>query len=248
MFDGRSKYLLLNKREDLSTSARAGLKEIVEIVEFMRENRRAFWLFCHLSFIHYKLDDYSNELHLDRKKECNAVKKQYKKLLNEKVSQGLPESVLEEPGVWTFPVKYCFWTWMDESLLNDQGHPFTLMDQLELIDREEPARVQCNSCTSLLAVELLEWRNLVSAVPSRIVPALSVQASCDDVKFEEAGMDVAMTDYEAGLRASTECRVVRQFAGGRPSSLRPACGASSSRAQEPTPARGRAPPSPNRPR
>ncbi|GMF52628.1 unnamed protein product [Phytophthora fragariaefolia] len=48
MLDGRSKYLLLHKREDLSPSARSGLEEIVE---FMRKNRRAFWLFCPWFFI-----------------------------------------------------------------------------------------------------------------------------------------------------------------------------------------------------
>ncbi|GMF50359.1 unnamed protein product [Phytophthora fragariaefolia] len=67
----------------------------------------------------------------------------------------------------------------------------------------------------LLAVELLEWSHLASGVSSRIVPARSVQASGDDVKFEESGMDVAMTDYEAGP-LGRDCLHRMRMAGVRP--------------------------------
>ncbi|KAE8886651.1 hypothetical protein PF003_g29350 [Phytophthora fragariae] len=93
-------------------------------------------LFC-IPFIDHRLDDNSAELHADRKKECDTAKKNYKKLLDDKVRDGLPESVLEEPGIW-----------MDNSQLNDQGRPFSLAEQLRIVDKLEPARVQWNSCDS----------------------------------------------------------------------------------------------------
>ncbi|GMF35122.1 unnamed protein product [Phytophthora fragariaefolia] len=66
----------------------------------------------------------------------------------------------------------------------------------------------------LLAVELLERRDLGSGVSSRIVPALSDRASSDDVKFEKSWMDIAMTDYEAGL-LGRECFHRMRMAGVR---------------------------------
>ncbi|GMF43711.1 unnamed protein product [Phytophthora fragariaefolia] len=67
----------------------------------------------------------------------------------------------------------------------------------------------------LLAVELLEWRDLTSGVSFRIVPALSIQAPGDDVKLEESMMDVAMTDYKAGL-FGRECLHQMRMVGVRP--------------------------------
>ncbi|KAE8990079.1 hypothetical protein PR001_g21595 [Phytophthora rubi] len=145
MFQRRLKFLILHSADDLSARAKS---DLVDIVEFMWTHRRTFWLIGHWFFIDHHRDDYSANLHTERKKECDTVKKSYKKLLDDKVRGGIPESVLEEPGVWTFPTKCCFWVWMEKSQLNDQGHPFALREQLKIVDELEPAGVQWNSCDS----------------------------------------------------------------------------------------------------
>ncbi|KAE9066560.1 hypothetical protein PF010_g27812 [Phytophthora fragariae] len=145
MFQQRLKFMILHSADDLSARAKTDLDDIVE---FMWTHRHTFWVIGHWFFIDHHRDDYSANLHTERKKECDTVKKSYKKILDDKVRGGLPESVLEEPGVWTFPAKCCFWVWMDKSQLNDQGHPFALMEQLRIVDELEPARVQWNSCNS----------------------------------------------------------------------------------------------------
>ncbi|KAE9086880.1 hypothetical protein PF010_g19931 [Phytophthora fragariae] len=145
MFQQRLKFLILHSADDLSDRAKS---DLVDIVEFMWTHRRTFWLIGHWFFIDHHRDDYSANLYTERKKECDAVKKNYKKLLNDKVRGGLPESVLEEPGFWTFPAKCCFWVWMDKSQLDDQGRPFSLPEQLRIVDMLEPTRVQWNSCDS----------------------------------------------------------------------------------------------------
>ncbi|KAE8988515.1 hypothetical protein PR001_g22019 [Phytophthora rubi] len=145
MFQQRLKFLILHSADDLSARARS---DLVDIVEFMWTHCRTFWLIGHLFFIDHHRDDYSANLHTERKKECDAVKKNYKKLLDDKVRGGLPESVLEEPGIWTFPAKCCFWVWMDKSQFDAQGRPFALTEQLRIVDKLEPARVQWNSCDS----------------------------------------------------------------------------------------------------
>ncbi|KAE9281192.1 hypothetical protein PR003_g27750 [Phytophthora rubi] len=141
----RLKFLVLHQLDHLNAQAKSSL---VDIVDFMWKHRRACGLTGHWFFIDHRLDDYSAELHADRKKECDTAKKNYKKLLDDKVRDGLPESVLEEPGIWTFPAKVCSWIWMDKSQLNDQGRPFSLVEQLRIVDKLEPARVQWNSCDS----------------------------------------------------------------------------------------------------
>ncbi|GMF17074.1 unnamed protein product [Phytophthora fragariaefolia] len=77
------------------------------------------------------------------------------------------------------------------------------------------ARAVTQDLQQLLAVELLEWRDLASGASSRIVPALSVQSPGDDVKFEESGMEVAMADYEA-WSLGRECLHRMRMAGVRP--------------------------------
>ncbi|KAE9081781.1 hypothetical protein PF006_g27044 [Phytophthora fragariae] len=145
MFQQHLKFLILHSADVLCAQAKS---DLVDIVEFMWTHRRTFWLIGHWFFIDHHRDDYSANLHTERKKECDAVKKNYKKLLDDKVQGGLPESVLEEPGIWTFPAKCCFWVWMDKSQLDDQGHPFSLTAQLRIVDKLEPARVQWNLCDS----------------------------------------------------------------------------------------------------
>ncbi|KAE8878374.1 hypothetical protein PF005_g26534 [Phytophthora fragariae] len=145
LFQQRLKFLILHSADDLSARAKS---DLVDIVEFMWQHRRTFWLIGQWFFIDHHRDDYSAGLHTDRKKECDAVKKNYKKLLDDKVRGGLPESVLEEPGIWTFPTKCCFWVWMDSAPLNEQSRPLTLTGQLKIVDKLEPARVQWNSCDS----------------------------------------------------------------------------------------------------
>ncbi|KAE8992086.1 hypothetical protein PR003_g26166 [Phytophthora rubi] len=72
MFNQRLKFLILHQLDHLNAQAKSSL---VDIVEFMWKHRRAFWLTGHWFFIDHRLDDYSAELHADRKKECDTAKK-----------------------------------------------------------------------------------------------------------------------------------------------------------------------------
>ncbi|KAE9070636.1 hypothetical protein PF010_g26185 [Phytophthora fragariae] len=62
----------------------------------------------------------------------------------------------------------------------------------------------------LLAVEILEWRGVISNVVTRIVPALSLQVLNDEVKSEEG--DVTMLEYESEL-IGRECLLRMKAAG-----------------------------------
>ncbi|OWY90366.1 hypothetical protein PHMEG_00041531, partial [Phytophthora megakarya] len=95
MFEDRSKFLILHVRDKLKDVARESLDAIVA---FMSVHRRAFWWFGHWVFIDLETDDpYSEELHRERKAECDKAKKEYKKLLDDRVDAGLEETILDEP-------------------------------------------------------------------------------------------------------------------------------------------------------
>ncbi|OWZ00382.1 hypothetical protein PHMEG_00028438 [Phytophthora megakarya] len=91
---------------------------------------------------------YSVELHRERKAECDKAKKEYKKRLDDRVDAGLEETILDEPGSWTIPAKCCHWILIHESQVKDDGTRYTLNEQMELLDDQEPARAQWNTCVS----------------------------------------------------------------------------------------------------
>ncbi|POM61847.1 hypothetical protein PHPALM_29075 [Phytophthora palmivora] len=73
----------------------------------------------------------------------------------------------------------------------------------------------------LLTMELLEWREVTSGVPSRMLSPLDMRAltdTVDDMKPENAEGDSLMSSYDAGLLGS-ECVVRLKKAGPASSSL-----------------------------
>ncbi|OWZ16410.1 hypothetical protein PHMEG_0009805 [Phytophthora megakarya] len=147
MFEDRSKFLILHVRDNLKVVARESRDAIAA---FMSVHRRAIWWFGHWVFIDLKTDDpYSVELHRERKAECDKAKKEYKKLLDDRVDAGLDETILDEPGSWTIPAKCCHWILMHEFHVKDDGTRYTLNEQMKLLDDQEPAHVQWNTCTSV---------------------------------------------------------------------------------------------------
>ncbi|OWZ18911.1 hypothetical protein PHMEG_0006928 [Phytophthora megakarya] len=153
MFEDRSKFLILHVRDNLKDVARESLDAIVA---FMSVHRRAFWWFGHWVFIDLETGDpYSEELHRERKaecdkanKECDKANKEYKKLMDDRVDAGLEETILDEPGSWAIPAKSCHWILIHEPQVKDDSTRYTMNKQMELLDDQEPARVQWNTCAS----------------------------------------------------------------------------------------------------
>ncbi|OWZ16777.1 hypothetical protein PHMEG_0009383 [Phytophthora megakarya] len=146
MFEDRSKFLIIRVREKLGVVSRESLDAIVA---FMSVHRRAIWWFGLWVFIDLETDDsYFVELHRERKAECDKAKIEYKKLLDDRVDAGLDVTILNEPGSWTIPAKCCHWIFMHESYVKRNGTRYTLNEQMELLDDQEPARVRWNTCAS----------------------------------------------------------------------------------------------------
>jgi hypothetical protein len=74
------------------------------IVAAMKKHRKAFWLVGHWFYVPSDRDDKTQTLVQERKSLCDSAKREYQHLLNELADEGFPQSILEEPGVWTYPV------------------------------------------------------------------------------------------------------------------------------------------------
>jgi hypothetical protein len=102
LFEGRSSYLILHNRSVVNSTFIQGALD--RIVAAMKKHRKAFWLVGHWFYVPSDRDDKTQTLVQERKSLCDSAKREYQHLLNELADEGFPQSILEEPGVWTYPV------------------------------------------------------------------------------------------------------------------------------------------------
>ncbi|GMF47940.1 unnamed protein product [Phytophthora fragariaefolia] len=51
-----------------------------------------------------------------------------------------PETLFQEPGIWPLPQRICNWVWEDSRVVDSDGEPKPLRQQLVELDEREPAR------------------------------------------------------------------------------------------------------------
>ncbi|EGZ10330.1 hypothetical protein PHYSODRAFT_251017 [Phytophthora sojae] len=98
-----------------------------------------------------------------RKKLHDAAIKDYNKLIAKLKVSGAPKTILHEPGIWVYPAKLCHRILFDRSETNLGTEPYTMMEQLAILDRAEPARIQWTgwSTNDLVAVRPHEIRDMI---------------------------------------------------------------------------------------
>ncbi|KAE8999551.1 hypothetical protein PR003_g28255 [Phytophthora rubi] len=84
-------------------------------------------------------------------------------LIKRYLKKGVRASLLQEPGVWKFPAKVCYWILEDPSASLTHSLP----EQLALLDIEEPARVQWALCIS----EEKRIAHLPADIRDKLIPA-----------------------------------------------------------------------------
>ncbi|OWZ00343.1 hypothetical protein PHMEG_00028485, partial [Phytophthora megakarya] len=67
------------------------------------------------------------------------------------VQKGVPETVFEwEVSVWDIPHRVCHWIIMDKSQVDPATQkPYPLREQLQRLDKAEPARLQWTNCDTM---------------------------------------------------------------------------------------------------
>ncbi|OWZ02324.1 hypothetical protein PHMEG_00026132, partial [Phytophthora megakarya] len=144
MFENRVKRLVLHSHRALAPRARMALDKYIS---FMEENASAFWHGGHWFAI-----DTSTQVGVDmqreRKRQWDALARTVETKQRKCVAEGVPSTIFWEAAYWSLPSKPCYWILMNPRSLNSQDNPYSLAEQLDILDRREPARVQWGTATS----------------------------------------------------------------------------------------------------
>ncbi|KAE8896619.1 hypothetical protein PF003_g19494 [Phytophthora fragariae] len=84
-------------------------------------------------------------------------------LIRRYLKNGVRARLFQEPGVWNFPAKVCYWILEDPSA----SLTHTLSEQLASLDLEEPARVQWAHCIT----EETRIAHLPADIRGMLIPA-----------------------------------------------------------------------------
>ncbi|EGZ20593.1 hypothetical protein PHYSODRAFT_251686 [Phytophthora sojae] len=138
MYKRRVINLLFHKRYALGVKVHVVL---TKIVKFMKDNALVIWYAGH--WVTYPEDSsYGVKEKKKRKGLHDPAIKKYAELITELLKAGAPKTILYEPGIWVYPAKVCPWILFDKSEKKPDGKPYTMAEQLEILDREEPAHIQ----------------------------------------------------------------------------------------------------------
>ncbi|GMF45598.1 unnamed protein product [Phytophthora fragariaefolia] len=55
--------------------------------------------------------------------------------------KNFPETLFQEPVIWPLPQRVCNWIWEDPRVVDSNGNPKPLRQQLIELDEREPARI-----------------------------------------------------------------------------------------------------------
>ncbi|KAE9019906.1 hypothetical protein PF005_g13284 [Phytophthora fragariae] len=161
MYTDRVKELYFHRLSDLSEVETAFLEEM-DI--FMQGNSRAFWTALHwVIFLQGNPGSIAAKIYARRRKGQESVSRRMTTLIKRYLKKGVRASLLQEPGVWKFPAKVCYWILEDPSASLTHSLP----EQLALLDIGEPARVQWAHCIS----EEKRIAHLPADIRDKLIPA-----------------------------------------------------------------------------
>ncbi|OWY97165.1 hypothetical protein PHMEG_00032373, partial [Phytophthora megakarya] len=107
------------------------------------------------------------DMQCERKRQWDALARTVETKQRECVAEGVPSTIFWEAAYWSLPSKPCYWILMNPRSLNSQGNPYSLAEQLDILDRREPARVQWGTANS--DEEMVE--HLPKSVSVSLLPA-----------------------------------------------------------------------------
>ncbi|OWZ04658.1 hypothetical protein PHMEG_00023403 [Phytophthora megakarya] len=144
MFENRVKRLILHSYSALTPRAQMALDKYIR---FMEENASGFWHGGHWFAIDTSTQG-GADMQRERKRQWDALARTVETNQRECVAEGVPSTIFWEAAYWSLPSKPCYWILMNPRSTNSQGNPYSLAEQLDILDRREPARVQWGTATS----------------------------------------------------------------------------------------------------
>ncbi|OWZ03065.1 hypothetical protein PHMEG_00025272 [Phytophthora megakarya] len=110
--------------------ARMALDKYIRVME---ENTSGFWHGGHWFAIDTATQG-GADMQRERKRQWDALAR-----------PGVPSTIFWEVAYWSLS---CYWILMNPRSLSSRGSPYSLAEQLDILDRREPAREQCGTATS----------------------------------------------------------------------------------------------------
>ncbi|OWZ02093.1 hypothetical protein PHMEG_00026408, partial [Phytophthora megakarya] len=116
-------------------------------IRFMEENASGLWYDGHWFAIDTSTQG-GTDMQRERKRQWDALARTVETKQRECVAEGVPSTIFWEAAYWSLSSKPCYWILMHPRSTNSQGNPYSLAEQLDILDRREPARVQWGTATS----------------------------------------------------------------------------------------------------
>ncbi|POM73631.1 Hypothetical protein PHPALM_9505 [Phytophthora palmivora] len=168
MLQGRIRVFYFYERDMLYAKA---LKLVEDIVDVMHKHAQAIWERGH--WVPIPTEERADIiLESQRKSRRNALRRAFKTLLDRSHdTPGFLPSLWNEPGLWQFPDKCCYWIWEDPRAEELGGPACESLDlQLATLDMREPARVQWST-----VIDDEEWLQYVPSNVKRHVKPVAIR-------------------------------------------------------------------------
>ncbi|POM57601.1 Hypothetical protein PHPALM_37863 [Phytophthora palmivora] len=168
MLQGRIRVFYFHERDMLYAKA---LKLVEDIVDVMYKHAQAIWERGH--WVPIPTEERADiVLESQRKSRRNALCRAFKTLLDRSHdTPGFLPSLWNEPGLWQFPDKCCYWIWEDPRAEELGGPTCESLDlQLATLDMRKPARVQWST-----AIDDEEWLQYVPSNVKRHIKPVAIR-------------------------------------------------------------------------
>ncbi|POM59372.1 hypothetical protein PHPALM_31908 [Phytophthora palmivora] len=168
MLQGRIRVFYYHERDMLYAKA---LKLVEDIVDVMHKHAQAIWERGH--WVPIPTEEKADiVLESQRKSRRNALRRAFKTLLDRSHdTPGFLPSLWNEPGLWQFPDKCCYWIWEGPRAEELEGPACERLDlQLATLDMREPARVQWST-----VIDDEEWLQYVPSNVKRHVKPVAIR-------------------------------------------------------------------------
>ncbi|OWZ10615.1 LOW QUALITY PROTEIN: hypothetical protein PHMEG_00016509 [Phytophthora megakarya] len=154
-----SKIAILPERSAMTPAAQGSLDAWVA---YMCESMRHQWEMLHWVIFLLEFLPKSAVLADSRRgKRHESLVKKGRSLKKRCVQKGVPKTVFEwEASVWDIPHRVCHWIIMDKSQIDPATQkPYPLREQLQRLDKAEPARLQWTNC-DIVEEQIATFRKL----------------------------------------------------------------------------------------
>ncbi|GMF62205.1 unnamed protein product [Phytophthora fragariaefolia] len=108
-------------------------------VAFMERFCQAWWDLLHWVRINFERDPASQRLYKLHRRRTDSLIRRYKTHLKKlRKIKDFHETLFQEPGIWPLPQRICNWIWEDSRVVDSDGEPKPLHQQLVELDEREP--------------------------------------------------------------------------------------------------------------